>query len=123
TLAKQQLFGRVGIDALYGPTETLVLADDNASPDLVAADLLAQAEHDVLATPVLITVSRGMAEAVAAQVDEQLATLEREPIARAAVERGGAVVAADLDQALELANEFAPEHLCLLVQDAESLVP
>ncbi|MCK9485128.1 MAG: histidinol dehydrogenase [Dehalococcoidia bacterium] len=123
TLAKQQLFGKVGIDALYGPTETLVLADDSASPDLAAADLLAQAEHDVLATPVLITLSRGMAEAIAEQVDLQLPVLERESIARAAIARGGAVVAADLDQALELANEFAPEHLCLLVQDGESLLP
>src|SRR5690606_604208 len=123
TIAKQQLFGRVGIDALYGPTETLVLADDSAAPDLAAADLLAQAEHDVLATPVLITTSRGQAEAIAAQVEEQLATLEREAIARAAILRGGAVVAADLEQAVELANEFAPEHLCLLVEEPEALLP
>lgn len=123
TLAKQQLFGRVGIDALYGPTETLVLADDSAAPDLAAADLLAQAEHDILATPVLITTSRAQAEAIAAQVEEQLPTLEREAIARAAIERGGAVVAADLEQAVELANEFAPEHLCLLVAEPEALLP
>ena len=122
TIAKQQLFGRVGIDALYGPTETLVLADDSAAPDLAAADLLAQAEHDVLATPVLITLSRAMAEAVAATVEEQLVGLEREAIARAAIERGGAVVAGSLDEAIELAEEFAPEHLCLLVEDAEALV-
>ncbi|MQC16679.1 MAG: histidinol dehydrogenase [Chloroflexi bacterium] len=123
TIAKQQLFGRVGIDALYGPTETLVLADDTASPDLAAADLLAQAEHDVLATPVLITLSRRMAEAVATAVEQQLETLERGSIARAAIERGGAFVARDLDQAIELAEEFAPEHLCLLIQDAEAVVP
>ncbi len=123
TLAKQQLFGRVGIDAIYGPTETLVLADDHAAPDLCAADLLAQAEHDVLATPVLITTSRRQAEAVAAEVDAQLAGLEREEIARAAMERGGAVVAADLDQAVDLVNEFAPEHLCLLVEEPEALLP
>ncbi len=123
TIAKQQLFGRVGIDALYGPTETLVLADDTASPDLAAADLLAQAEHDVLATPVLIALSRGMAEAVAVAVEDQLGTLERGAIARAAIERGGAIVAANLDQAIELAEEFAPEHLCLLIEDAEAVVP
>lgn len=123
TLAKQQLFGRVGIDALYGPTETLVLADDSAAPDLAAADLLAQAEHDVLATPVLITTSRAQAEAIAAEVEAQLPTLERASIARAAIERGGAVVAADLEQAVMLANEFAPEHLCLLVADPEALLP
>ena len=123
TLAKQQLFGRVGIDAIYGPTETLVLADDTAKPDLAAADLLAQAEHDVLATPVLITTSRRMAEAVAAEVDTQLATLEREAIARAAIERGGAVVASSIEEALELANEFAPEHLCVLVEKPEDVLP
>ncbi|MEX2446962.1 MAG: histidinol dehydrogenase, partial [Dehalococcoidia bacterium] len=123
TLAKQQLYGRVGIDAIYGPTETLVLADDSAAPDLCAADLLAQAEHDVLATPILITTSRAHAEAVAAQVEQQLATLERESTARAAIARGGAVVAADLEQAMALANEFAPEHLCLLVREPEALLP
>jgi histidinol dehydrogenase len=113
----------VGIDALYGPTETLVLADDSAAPDLAAADLLAQAEHDVLATPVLITVSRTQAEAIAAEVEAQLPTLERASIARAAIERGGAVVAVDLEQAILLANEFAPEHLCLLVAEPEALLP
>jgi histidinol dehydrogenase len=123
TLAKQQLFGRVGIDALYGPTETLVIADDSARIDLVAADLLAQAEHDRLATPVLITPSRKVAEATADEIERQLETLERAEIARAAVERGGAVVAKDLAEAVELANEFAPEHLCLLVADPEELVP
>ena len=123
TLAKQQLFGKVGIDAIYGPTETLVLADESAAPDLAAADLLAQAEHDVLATPVLITTSREQAEAIAAQVEEQLPGLERQATARAAIERGGAVVAADLEQAVELADEFAPEHLCLLVAEPEALLP
>ncbi len=123
TLAKQQLFGRVGIDAIYGPTETLVIADETASIDLVAADLLAQAEHDRLATPVLITTSRAVAEAAAEQIETQLETLERGEIARAAVERGGAVVAADLGEAVTLANEFAPEHLCLLVADPEGLLP
>ena len=120
-LAKQQLYGVVGIDALYGPTETLVLADERAAPDLCAADLLAQAEHDELATPVLITTTRDHAEAVAVEVESQLHQLERGAIARAAIERGGAVVAADLDEAVELANEFAPEHLCLLTQNPEAL--
>ncbi len=122
TLAKRQLYGVVGIDALYGPTETLVLADETAAPDLCAADLLAQAEHDELATPVLITTSRDHAEAVAVELEQQLAVLDRATIARAAVERGGAVVAADLDEALTLANEFAPEHLCLLTENPELLM-
>jgi histidinol dehydrogenase len=121
TLAKQQLFGEVGIDALYGPTETLVLADDEAPPDLCAADLLAQAEHDALATPVLITTSRAHAESVREALEEQLVTLERQPIARAAVERGGAVVVTDIEEGLALANAFAPEHLCLLTSDPSAL--
>ncbi|MFN8638872.1 MAG: histidinol dehydrogenase [Dehalococcoidia bacterium] len=122
TLAKQQLFGTVGIDALYGPTETLVLADDSAAADLCAADLLAQAEHDVLATPVLITTSAEHAEAVAVEIEAQLADLERGAIARQALARGGAVVARDLDEAVALANEFAPEHMCLLTRENERLV-
>ena len=121
TLAKQQLYGVVGVDATYGPTETLVIADAAAAPDLCAADLLAQAEHDELATPLLITVSREHAEAVAREVDALLEDMERAAIARAAIERGGAVVAADLDEAIALANEFAPEHLCLLTENPESL--
>ena len=121
TLAKQQLYGVVGIDATYGPTETLLITDGAAAPDLCAADLLAQAEHDELATPLLITLSRDHAEAVAAEVDALLETMERATIARAAIERGGAVVAGDLDEAIDLANEFAPEHLCLLTENPESL--
>ena len=123
TLAKQQLYGQVGIDALYGPTETVVLADDSAAPDLCAADLLAQAEHDVLARPVLITTSQALAEAVARELERQLELSERGAIARAAIERGGAVVAANIDEAIALANEFAPEHLCLLAENAEAIVP
>ena len=123
TIAKQQLYGRVGIDSVYGPTETLVLADNDADPAMCAADLLAQAEHDVLATPVLITISLAQAEAVAAAIEEQLPSLERHVIARAAIERGGAVVARDLEEAVALANEFAPEHLCLLVENPEALLP
>ena len=121
TLAKRRLFGEVGIDALYGPTETLVLADGAAPPDLCAADLLAQAEHDALARPVLITTARAHAEAVRAEVERQLAGLERRAVARAAIGGGGAVVAADLDEAVALANEFAPEHLCLLTREPERL--
>ena len=119
TLAKQQLFGTVGIDAIYGPTETVVVADESADPTLCAADLLAQAEHDELATPILITPSKALAEKVAVEVEALLAGLERERIARSSLEkRGGAVITTDLDEALTLANEFAPEHMCLLVENA-----
>ncbi|MGD0765559.1 MAG: histidinol dehydrogenase [Dehalococcoidia bacterium] len=119
TLAKQQLYGTVGIDATYGPTETIVVADDSADPALCAADLLAQAEHDELAIPILLTPSLDFARAVERQAERQLADLERAAIARASLDsRGGAVVTADLEEALVLANEFAPEHLCLLMRDA-----
>ena len=122
TLAKREVFGDVGIDALYGPSETIVIADDSAEPALCAADLLAQAEHDELATPILITTSRQTADRTAAEVERQLALLARETVARAAFDaRGGAVVVDSLDEALALANEFAPEHMCLLVTDAQKV--
>ncbi len=123
TAAKKEVFGDVGIDALYGPSETIVVADEWADPRLCAADLIAQAEHDELATPILITTSLAFAQRVAAEVEAQLADLPRAAIARASfAARGGAVVVASLDEALDLANEFAPEHLCLLTRDAHERV-
>ena len=120
TLAKRRIIGVTGIDALYGPTETLVIADETADPVLCAADLIAQAEHDEIASPILITDSRALAERVAAEVERQLKLIPRGPIAAAAfANRGGAVVAGSLEEAFELANEYAPEHLCLLMRDAE----
>ncbi len=122
-LAKRRVYGTVAIDQLPGPTETLVLADDSADPEEVAADLLAQAEHDVLASPVLITTSARLARAVQDAVERQLATLPTAPTARASLgSRGGAVLVESIDQGLELANAYAPEHLCLLVRDPWSLV-
>jgi histidinol dehydrogenase len=118
TLAKQQVFGLVGIDQTAGPTETLIVADETADPEEVAADLLAQAEHDVLAAPVLITPVLALARAVAAAIERQLPALERAAIIRAAFQnRGGIVVVPDRETALALANEYAPEHLCLMVRD------
>jgi histidinol dehydrogenase len=122
TLAKREVFGDVGIDALYGPSETIVIADEMADPKLCAADLLAQAEHDELATPILLTTSRDIAERTGAEVQRQLQLLARETVARTAFDaRGGAVVVGSLEEALALANEFAPEHMCLLVKDAAKL--
>ena len=119
TLAKRLVFGDVGIDAIYGPTETVVVADDSADPDLCAADLLAQAEHDALAAPILITDNEALAEAVARIVPQQAATLERGKIALAAFHnRGGIVLTASLAESLSLANEYAPEHLALMTRDA-----
>ncbi len=124
TLAKRAVYGDVGIDALYGPSETIVVADDSADPALAAADLLAQAEHDELATPLLVTTSRALAEAVGAEVERQLRELPREAVARAAFDaRGGAAVVATLEEAMALANEYAAEHLCLLLRDTARALP
>lgn len=118
TLAKRQLFGLVGIDGLPGPTETVIIADEQADPQLAAADLLAQAEHDVLASALLLTPSRSLARAVQAAVLRQLEDLERAQIAAATFSRSaGIVVTESLSDAFELANEYAPEHLCLLVEE------
>ncbi len=123
TLAKKQVYGDVGIDGLQGPTETLLVADQAANPALVAADLLAQAEHDPIATALLITTSRELAQAVQAEVSSQLPSLSRRAIAAESLAAQGAILlVGDLGQALELANEYAPEHLCLLVEDPWALV-
>lgn len=117
--AKRQVFGTVGIESLPGPTETLVIADSTADPRYVAADLLAQAEH-VDASAILLTDAPALARAVQAEADRQLKALP-EPNARAAAEslsrRGAIVVTPDLDTAFELANDYGPEHLCLLLAD------
>ena len=116
TLAKKQVYGEVGIDGLYGPTETVVIADDSSNPTLCAVDLLAQAEHDVLAKPVLITDSRRLADQVNKEVQTRLERLDRGVIAKASTEEQGCIaVVADMDEALELANAFGPEHMCLMM--------
>jgi histidinol dehydrogenase len=118
TLAKRQVYGQVGLDGLYGPTETVVVADDSANPAWVAADLLAQAEHDVLATAILLTPSRPLAEAVQAEVARRIRNLSRaDVIAASLAGQGGIVLTPDLGTAVRLADEFAPEHLCLSVRD------
>lgn len=117
-LAKRQVFGQVGIDGLQGPTETMLIADENANPAYIASDLLAQAEHDPLATALLLTPSHALAEAAAEELERQLERLPRREIAAASLEGQGAIVLVrDLEEAVALANEYAPEHLCLLVAD------
>ena len=119
--AKRLVFGDVAIDAEAGPTEVLVVADRSATPAWVAADLLSQAEHDERACAVLVTTSRGLASRVLDQLARQLKTLERARIARQALAQGGAVIVVkDLVEAMALANEYAPEHLVLAVEDPES---
>ncbi len=124
TLAKRQVYGIVGIDGLFGPTETAVVADDEADPAWVAADLLAQAEHDVLATAILFTPSSGLAEAVQVEVGRQMESLSRsETIAISLAHSGGIVLTKDLEQACMLASNFAAEHTCLAVADIDRCLP
>jgi histidinol dehydrogenase len=121
--AKQIVAGDVGIDGLPGPTEIVVFADATADPALVAADLLAQAEHDVLAAAILITDDRRFAGSVADQIDAQLAELSTAPIARQAIERYGvALLVEDLERGLDLVEAIAPEHLQLMGEGPEGLV-
>ena len=120
TLAKRFVYGEVGLDGVYGPTETVVVADETANPAWVAADLLAQAEHDVLATAILLTSSRALAEAVQIEVGRQLERLSRSDIAATSLAgQGGIVLTPDIETAVQLADEFAPEHLCLSVAQPE----
>lgn len=122
--AKRQVFGQVGIDTIAGPSEILVLADHTANAAWVAADLLSQSEHDESAQSILITTDPDLAEAVDTLVDSQLKTLSTETRARTAWDRHGAIIMArDLDQAAELANTIAAEHLELAIADPEALLP
>lgn len=118
SLAKKIVAGTVGIDIIAGPSEVLVIADDSADPEFIAADLLAQAEHDARASAVLVTPSAVLAAGVRSEVQRQLAELARADIARASVERFGAIfVVPDETRAIDLANRVAPEHLELHVRD------
>jgi len=123
TLAKRQVYGIVGIDGLYGPTETAVVADDSADPAWVAADLLAQAEHDILATAVLFTPSQTFAEAVQVEIGQQLEELSRaDIIAQSLKAQGGIVLTTDLDEACQLASDYAAEHTCIATKNPESYI-
>ena len=111
--AKKLLAGEVGIDFIAGPTEILLIAADG-KPAILAADMLAQAEHDTDASAILLTTSRSLAEAVATEIERQLETLPTAPIARVAIRKNSAILLVDsLEQAVELSNEFAPEHLSI----------
>jgi histidinol dehydrogenase len=116
TLAKREVFGAVGVDGIAGPTEVMVIADEHARPDFVAADLAAQLEHDPLAWAVLVTNSILLADRVEEELESLVRGLEREEIIRKA--NCCIVVAEDLDQAMHLANDFAPEHLLIVTEDA-----
>jgi histidinol dehydrogenase len=116
--AKKIIFGRVAIDMIAGPSEVLIIADKTADASYAAADMLAQAEHDRMAAAVLITPDRDLAGRVAAEVDKQLVELVRGEIAADSLQNyGAAIVTADLEEAIDLANRFAPEHLELMIEN------
>jgi len=116
--AKKQVYGEVSIDMIAGPSEILIVADGNTNPDHAAADLLSPAEHDRLASAVLVTDSEALAKAVSESLERQIPALLRSDIARESIDKNGKIIVADtLMQAIEIANEIAPEHLELLVDN------
>lgn len=118
--AKKLVYGTVGIDMVAGPTEVFIIADSTANPEWVAADLLAQAEHDIVAQPVLATPDKALAEKVAAEIEKQLAVLETKSTAEQSIENFGKIIITEsLEQAAELANRKAPEHLELAMEEGE----
>lgn len=120
-LAKREVYGDVAIDMIAGPSEIAVIADDTAYADEVAADLLSQAEHDPMASAVLLTTSEGLAKAVSAEVDRQLETLPRQSIAAQAIRDYGRIyIGETMDELVQAANELAPEHLEIIAADAEA---
>lgn len=122
--AKRQVFGQVGIDMIAGPSEVLVIADSSANPAWVAADLIAQAEHGAGAQSILITIDARLADAVEKEVDRQLSLLPKQSIAREGWDEFGAIiVVASLDEAAELANRIASEHVELALDDPQALLP
>ena len=121
--AKRQVFGQVAIDMIAGPSEILIVADGKTDPRHAAADLLSQAEHDRMASAVLVTDSEALARAVAGELERQIPLLERAEIARASIDGNGKIIVADdLSEAVDIANEIAPEHLELCVDDPFALL-
>ncbi|WP_088032548.1 histidinol dehydrogenase [Evansella clarkii] len=123
-LAKQQVFGSVDIDMIAGPSEIVVLADKTAKADYVAADLLSQAEHDPMASAILVTTDQTLAEKVSEEVEQQLKSLPKEEIASASIRDFGAIyVAETMDQAVDAVNELAPEHLEVMTEEPWEILP
>jgi len=122
-LAKREVFGDVGIDFFAGPSEIVIIADDSARPEFVAADLLSQAEHDELASSILITTSASMAASVNKELLRRMKGLKRRKIAESSIERYGAIIVAKgLEEAAEISNRIAPEHLELYVEEPFALL-
>ena len=124
TLAKKQVYGDVGIDGIYGPTETMIVADETANPELCIYDLMAQAEHDELSIPTLVTTSQQLAEFVHKSWKKLAEKMERKPIICASMEnRGSIVIVSNLTEAIELVNIIAPEHVSLVTKSPHKLIP
>ena len=121
-LAKKLVYGAVAIDGLQGPSEVVIIADGSADPQYCAADLLAQAEHDPLASAILVTTSAKLAEAVKKEVERQRTELPRKTVAAEALKNGMIVIVESLEEAFDLANLYAPEHLLLMMKDAHSYI-
>ncbi|MFX1365324.1 MAG: histidinol dehydrogenase [Promethearchaeota archaeon] len=117
-LAKKEVYGIVGIDGIYGPTEALVIADETANPSLVASDLLAQAEHDILAIPILVTSSENLISSVKKELERQIITLKGKAIIKESIQsNGGIILTNSIEQSILISNEFAPEHLSLMIKE------
>lgn len=123
TLAKREVFGIVGIDGITGPTEAVILADESANPELIASDLLAQAEHDFLSIPILLTTSMDLANMVKKSIGEQITMLDRAEIAEYAIKNnGGIILISSIKEAISIINDFAPEHLSIIIKDPKGIL-
>jgi len=120
--AKKEVFGKVGIDFIAGPSEVLIIADDTANPELIAADLLAQAEHDIEAVPMLITTSKKVAKETIIELKRQLAKLKTRDIARKSLKNGKIIIARTINEAINIANKEAPEHLELQIKEPKKYI-
>jgi histidinol dehydrogenase len=122
-LAKKEVYGYVGIDGIYGPTEALIIADESATPSLVAADLLAQAEHDTLAIPILITHASSIISAVKKELERQIEILERKNIVKESLyNKGGIILTKSIEESIKISNEFGPEHLSLMLKEPSEYI-
>lgn len=117
-LAKKEVYGIVGIDGIYGPTEAMIIADETANPSLIASDLLAQAEHDSLAIPILVISAQNLISDVKKELKKQIMSLERKTIIKKSIQRkGGIILTNSVEESIQISNEFAPEHLSLMVKE------
>ena len=124
TLAKREVYGIVGIDGIAGPTEAVILADESADSELLASDLLAQAEHDFLSIPILLTTSPDLADKVKNSIEEQIQKLSRAEIAKYAIENnGGIILVTTIKEAISVINDFAPEHLSIISKNPQEILP